>query len=83
MLCACGRRARDVDRYFMGAQESSRRDDTENSSSGVDYYQLLQVKEDASQDEIKAGSYQHYDCTVLILVYLAIFPTPSFDSSSR
>ena len=42
----------------MGAQESSRQD-TENVSSGVDYYELLQVKEDASADEIKVSSGQH------------------------
>ena len=42
----------------MGAQESTRRNDAENPSSGVDYYQLLQVKEDASTDEIKV-SCQH------------------------
>ena len=38
--------------YLMGARES-RRDGAEDPSSGVDYYQLLQVKEDASADEIK------------------------------
>lgn len=43
----------------MGARESSRRDDAENSSSGVDYYQLLQLEEDASADDIKV----RYDCT--------------------
>jgi hypothetical protein len=40
---------------IMGARESSRRDDAENPSSGVDYYQLLQLKEDASADEIKVS----------------------------
>ena len=44
--------------HYMGAQESSRQD-TENVSSGVDYYELLQVKEDASADEIKVSSGQH------------------------
>ena len=39
----------------MGAQESSRRDDVENVSSVVDYYQLLQLREDASADEIKVS----------------------------
>lgn len=39
----------------MGARESSRRDGAENPSLEVDHYQLLQVKEDASADEIKAS----------------------------
>ena len=39
---------------YMGAQES-RRDDAEYLSSGIDYYQLLQLKEDASADEIKVS----------------------------
>ena len=45
----------------MGAQESRRRDSAESPPSVVDYYQLLQVKEDASADEIKVRACQQYD----------------------
>jgi hypothetical protein len=64
----------------MGAKESSRRDDAENPSLGVDYYQLLQLKEDASADEIKVivSTMVALDSC---LCYPAIFPTSSFNSS--
>lgn len=67
----------------MGAQESSRRDDAENPSSVVDYYQLLQLKEDASADEIKVSLLTLWLHLTHVYVHPAIFPTSRFDSSPR
>ena len=44
----------------MGARESTARGQDSEASDIVDYYEILEVPEDATPDEIKVSNYRFY-----------------------